>query len=176
MMLLVAALTLTGAMAAGAQVAQPTPGARVRVTVAANSGEKPRVVVGRLMAATESSVVVRRLNAEVDETLAMSRVERMQVRVGADRKSSAVYGALIGLFAGAVIGYSSGEDCTSEDWICFDRGETGVAGAALGTGLGAIVGYAVGAVDRWSDVSIPSRVLLQPSPTGGVRLGASLGF
>ena len=145
-------------------------GSRVRVTLTGvdSAGELP-VIAGTLVAVGDTALSVRPSGATAEQSIPVSRVLRFHVHAGRDRWAGARFGALVGLPVGLVFGFASGEDCTSEDWICFDREETTVGGAILGAALGTVIGLAIGRGDSWRAESLPQRVSVAPI-AGGVGL------
>jgi hypothetical protein len=174
-------IALVAGMSLATLSAQPTRndriGARVRLTLAGvDSAGASRVVVGSLVAVGDTAVSVQRPGAATAESFPVSRVQRFEVRMGRDRRAGARLGAIVGLTVGLVFGYASGEDCTAQDFVCFDRDETTVAGAILGAGLGGWIGLLVGRGDRWRVEAVPQRVSVMPAGGPGVRVGVSYQF
>jgi hypothetical protein len=151
-------------------------GSRVRVTVAADSSMPPRVVVGNLIAVGDSALVIRGGETAIEERVATSRIQQFERRTGKDRGAGARFGAVVGLVSGLVVGVALGDDCSREDFICFDRSETAAGGALIGLGLGAWIGLIAGRGDRWTPAAVPTTVSVTPSSGGGVRLSASFAF
>jgi hypothetical protein len=126
------------------------PGDKIRTISRPRTWERPQqgVVVTTV---ADSAVVRLAINPQAPVTLAFSKLEvaRGQRRLGGP---GALIGLLTGGVAGFAIGYAGGDDCTHDEWICFDRRSTGAIGAvgfgAIGTLVGAIVGHNV-KVDRW---------------------------
>jgi hypothetical protein len=170
-----ALLSAMGALSLPAQAMRPDlVGSRVRVTLLApEPGTESRIVVGNLVAVGDSALSIRPLGTTAEERVATSRVQRFEVRAGRNRAAGGRLGALIGLGSGLMLGYALGDDCTSQDWICFDRDETTAGGAVLGAALGAGIGLLVGRGDRWREAPVPGAVSLMPV-RGGVRLAVSL--
>jgi hypothetical protein len=157
-----------------AQSVQLVPeGARVRITMATAA---PTVVIGDLIAVSDSTVSVRRQDDAGDVTIPRALVHRLELSAGFDRGASARKGGVIGLVIGAVVGFAAGEDCTSEDFICFDRSETGFAGAALGVGVGGLLGYMGGGAERWRDSDVPVRLSVVPSGGRSVSIVSRILF
>ena len=173
----VALLWMMGAAPLRAQEPRPELiGSRVRVTVAADSATPSRVVVGNLVAVGDSALVIRPLETAVEERLPTSRVQRFELRTGKDRGAGARFGALIGLVSGLAIGVALGDDCSSTEFMCFERSETGAGGALIGLGLGMWIGLIAGRGDRWTPATVPSNVSVMPTTGGGVRFAASFSF
>ena len=112
----------------------------------------------------------------VEEHVPTSRVQRFEVRTGTDRGAGARLGALIGFGSGLLLGYTLGDDCSGQEWVCFDRDETMLGGGMLGAALGAWIGLMTGRGDRWRVSPVPGGVSLMPVSGGGVRLAASFRF
>lgn len=177
-----AAFSVTGAVALRAQGSRPEViGSRVRVTVAGDSVTPARVLVGKLVAVGDSALLIQPLvirppEIEMEERVPTSRIQRFEVSTGKDRRAGASFGALIGLMGGLALGLALGDDCSSSDFICFDRSETGAGGALIGAALGMWAGVIVGRGDRWVPAAVPSRMSVIPTSGGGVTLAASFSF
>ena len=173
-----AILLMTGA--ASLQAQEPRPdlvGARVRVTMATEDSLAPaRVVIGNLVAVEDSALVIRALEGHVDESFATSRIQRFEVRTGRNRGAGAKLGAVVGLGVGLILGLAAGDDCSAEDFICFDRSETAAGGSMIGFSLGLGIGLMVGRGDRWTAEPLPARLSLTPAGERRVRLAASFRF
>lgn len=162
---LLALLSLVGVAPAPAQIAQPVPmGARVRVTTTTH----PSAVIGQLIAVDDSALVVRRQLDSGDVSIPRWLVNRLEVSRGTSRGASARRGAVIGLVLGGVLGFAAGEDCSTKDFICFDRGTTGAVGAMAGLSIGGLIGLVTGGAERWRDTAVP--MTLSMVPTGGQSL------
>jgi len=137
-------------------------GTRVRVRSVSTRGHLDRGIEGTLERRTGDTLWVRPTKG--GELAAYSASDRQQLFVYSGRASSAgkgaAYGAGIGALAGAAIGLAAGEDCSGDEWLCFDRGTLALAGG-VGLGLtGLIGGVIVGALSShevWRR-AIPSRV------------------
>lgn len=148
---------------ASAQTAKTLPrGTRVRITAAV-----PRPLVGRLIAVTDSAVVVRRDMGNL--TIPRAEIQRVEVSRGTSRAASALWGALIGLGIGGGIGlvswYTSNEGSNA---LVTSATQAFAVGAIYGTPIGTIIGFAVGFRERWKDTAVP--VDLSIVPTGGQSL------
>jgi hypothetical protein len=178
---IVSCVALVAGMSVASLSAQPTRndriGARVRLTLAGlDSASGSPLVVGSLVAVDDTAVSVQRPGATTAESFPISRVQRFEVRVGRDRWAGARLGAIVGVVVGLVFGYASGDDCTAQDFVCFDREETTVGGAILGAGLGGWIGLLVGRGDRWRVEAVPQRVSVMPAGGAAVRVGVSYQF
>jgi hypothetical protein len=158
-------------------------GKRVRITIPDTMGTsepptsaRPLVVIGQLVAFNDSTMSVRNEAGSADVTLARARVQRLEVSTGSTRGVSAMYGALIGLGAGGILGYAAGDDCSDREFICFPQEETAVAGAFLGAALGGLIGLLVGHGERWQDTALPARVSVVPIGTRSISLTSTLRF
>lgn len=159
---LLALLSVIGV--ASAQTAQTLPrGTRVRITPATPT----QVVVGRLIAVTDSAVVVRRDRGDL--TIPRAEIQLVEVSRGTSRAASALWGALIGLGIGGGIGlaswYTSNEPPNA---LVTSASQAFAVGGILGTPIGTIIGFAVGFRERWQDTAVP--VDLSIVPTGGQSL------
>ena len=159
-----------------------TPGTRVRVVLARSSSSAPTgasrdarrevAYVGTLIDATSRSVVLRPDRSADTVEIARDSIARTQVSLGRSRGGRMAKGFLIGGVFGVGFGLAVGEDCSQNDFICFDRGET-VPMAAMAFGA---VGALVGAItwrERWRDAP---RISVVPSLTGGLSMSAELRF
>ena len=180
-------LTIALALLAAAPLAAQTEqavlvGARVRVTVPdtmpnADPAEKarPLVVVGKVVAVDDSTMLIRNDASEAGVTISRDRIQRFEVGTGTERGRTATIGGVIGLAVGGVLGYASGDDCSDQDFICFPREDTALAGAALGALLGAGIGYLVGG-ERWQDAGLPARVGFVPTSSRSMVITSTLRF
>ena len=163
---LLALLSIVGV--ASAQPEQPiATGARVRVTTV----NSPSAVIGELVAVNDSALLVRRHLDSSDVSIPRTLVHRLEVSRGTTRGASARKGALIGLAIGGVVGFAAGEDCSSEDFMCFDRGTTAAIGMMSGVSIGGLIGLVTGGAERWRDTAVP--VSLSVAPTGGGSLSVA---
>ena len=161
-----------------AQTYEPPPvGTRVRITLPDTSPapKRSRPIVGRITAVTDSMMSVRPDAASRDVPVVLSRVQRLEVSKGFNRGPSVRKGALIGLVAGGVIGFATGEDCSNSDWMCFDRPSTTLAGAVVGVGLGALIGL-VRSTEKWRDTAESASVSIAPTRRGGVAIAKRILF
>lgn len=183
-MALVTLLAITPVVSLAAQT-EPLVlvGKRVRITIPDTMGTgepptsaRPLVVIGQLVAFNDSTMSVRNEAGPGDVTLARSRVQRLEVSKGSNRRRSAVTGGLIGLGAGGILGYAAGDDCSDRQFICFPQEETAVAGAFFGAALGSLVGLVVGYDERWQDTALPARVSVVPTHTRSISFTSTLRF
>lgn len=155
-----------------AQASRPVPtGALVRVRTANN----PSVVVGQLVALSDSALLVRQLDSG-DVSIPRSDVERLEVRRRVSRGENARKGALIGLAIGGVLGVAAGDDCDSGDFICFDRRATGAFGAFAGLSIGTLIGVVTGGGERWRATAVPMRLSMVPIAGRSVSIVSSIAF
>ena len=174
--LIAAALLGLVSIPLAAQTHQPPPvGTRVRITLPDTSPaprrdrDRSQPIVGRITAVTDSVMSVRPDGASRDVPVPLSHVQRLEVSRGFDLGPNVRKGALIGLVAGGVIGFATGEDCSNADWVCFDRPSTGLAGAVVGVGLGALIGL-VRSTEKWRDTAESASVSIAPTRGGGVSI------
>jgi hypothetical protein len=168
---LLALLSMVGV--ASAQSVQPVAtGARVRVTTADN----PSAVVGELVAVNDSALLVRRQVDSNDVSIPRSLVHRLEVSRGTSRGTSARRGALIGLAIGGMVGFLAGEDCSSEDFICFDRGSTAAIGMASGVSIGGLIGLVTGGAERWRDTAVPMTLSVVPTAARSMSIVSRIAF
>jgi hypothetical protein len=178
--LIVSSFLLIPWSAVSSQGIQPKRGDRIRITAAPNALDNR---VARVVGVRADSLFVHVALAPT-RTLAVARadVTRLEVSTGRRRHtgSGAGIGALVGLTAGAVMGYAGGDD---RGWCCFTArakaGIYGVGGGALGALIGTVVGFAT-VSDRWTSVALGStakatpRLKFVPSTSG--RLAMSVSF
>lgn len=167
---LLALLSVAGV--ASAQMDQPVPrGARVRVTPSTPS----RVVVGQLIAASDSGLVVRsRRGGEI--MIPRAHVLRLEVSRGTNRGESALRGALLGAVVGSVVGYYRGNDHCYDSWFCFDRRGAAVLGGFTGAATGSLMGVLIGSVERWRNVAVPMNLSVMPAGEGSMSIGGRIEF
>ena len=183
----IALVTLLSITAVASVAAQTEPralvGTRVRITVPDTMGTseppasaRPLLVIGQLVAFNDSTMSVRNEAGSGDVTVARSRVQRLEVSTGSNRRASAVTGGLIGLGVGGILGYASGDDCSDRGFICFPQEETAVAGAFVGAALGSLIGLLVGHEERWRDTALPARVSVVPTGSRSISVTSTLRF
>lgn len=160
-----------------------TAGDRVRITASTRADSAgaaeapPRMLVGRVVALEDSALVIAQMDrSATHQRIPLTAVRSVERSVGTSRASGTRTGAAIGLAIGALFGYASGDDCSEEAWICFDRGDTAVFGAGIGVCVGAIAGFAVGSMERWAPATLPGRVSLRPGARGAGGLAISFAF
>jgi hypothetical protein len=172
--LLAILLSVLSVASLAAQAEPPVPETqRVRITMATAA---PTVIIGDLIAVSDSGVSVRRQHDAGDITIPRALVHRLEVSAGFDHGASAKKGGVIGLLAGGVFGFAAGEDCTSEDFICFDRYETALAGAVVGAAIGGLLGFLSGGAERWRDADLPMRLSVVPSGGRSVSIMSRILF
>lgn len=183
----IALVTLLSITAVASLAAQAEPrvlvGKRVRITMPDTmrtseppTSARPLLVIGQLVAFNDSTMSVRNEASSGDVTVARSRVQRLEVSTGSNRRASAVTGGLIGLGLGGVLGYAAGDDCSDREFICFPQEETAVAGAFFGAALGSLVGLLVGHDERWRDTALPPRVSVVPTGSRSIWVTSTLRF
>lgn len=168
---LLALVSLAGV--ASAQMDQPVPpGARVRVTPSTPS----RVVVGQLIAVSDSALVVRSRRSGNEIMIPRAEVLRLEVSRGTNRGESALRGALLGMVVGGVVGYARGNDHCYDSWFCFDRRGAAVLGGFTGVATGSLVGVLIGSVERWRKVAVPMSLSVMPTGEGSMSIGGRIAF
>ncbi|HXK11671.1 MAG TPA: hypothetical protein VMT70_18650 [Vicinamibacteria bacterium] len=114
------------------------------------------------------------MDANGHPTVAVPRnaISNVDIRVRESKKGA---GLLIGLVAGAAIGFGVGA-ATSGQGEFSDIGQ--VAGAIFGAAGGGLLGLAIAPGAEWERAASPGRVRvsLWPAPRSGMRLSVSLGF
>jgi hypothetical protein len=187
-LLAAAALMLVPLGAVSSQAAQPTSGARIRITTAPNALDK-RVSArysseayfpaARVLSVGSDSLYL--LVAPADTlAVALADVARLEVSSGRKRLTGkgAGIGALVGATSGVVMGYASGDD---RGWCCFSAGEKAVA-YGVGLGLsGLVVGMVIGAFpvsERWTSVPLGAAAATPrvQMGRGGARLSVAVSF
>jgi hypothetical protein len=154
---------------ASAQTTQTLPrGARVRITPA----DPSPVIVGELIAVSDSALMVRRQRAAGDVTIPRSAVLRLEISRGTSRGTSALRGALLGSVIGGVVGYYSGND--NGYWV--DRPGAAVLGAFTGVAGGSLIGLAVGSFERWRDTAVPVNLSVVPTVGRSVSIASRIVF
>ncbi len=154
---------------ASAQTAQDLPrGARVRITPA----DPSPVIVGQLIAVSDSALMVRRQRGGGDITISRSLVQRLEVSRGTRRGANAGWGALLGLAIGGVVGYAAGND--NGYWV--DKRGAAVLGAVTGVVGGSVIGLLVGSFERWGDAAVPMRLSVVPMSEGSLSIGGRIAF
>lgn len=156
-----------------AQQVRPSPGKRVRVQVAGESG-------GRIFTLKEviaDTLVLEGLNEGTQETrIPVTSVSRLQVSEGYRSAGSralrgAGYGLGSGVMAGAIIGLASGDDEYAGTFFALTAGEKAfVGGVLLGT-AGIVIGTVTGLAhnpERWKTLS---RVAVAPNTNGALVIG-----
>lgn len=180
---LVALLSLFPLLSLPAQTDQPVlVGKRVRITmpdtiggVGLAAGGRSLVVIGQLVAISDSTISLRHDANSGDVTVSRSRVQRLEVSHGSNRSKHAVVGGLIGLGIGGVGGYWSGDDCPNGSWLCFSREDTAVIGGIVGAAVGSLIGLLANPGERWREASVP-RVSVVPTGAGSILLTSTLRF
>ncbi|MDB4914354.1 MAG: hypothetical protein JWM95_1998 [Gemmatimonadetes bacterium] len=158
-----------------AQVAMVGIGSRVRIMVAGSNDWQPQGVVTRVTgdAIDVDSIAVSR-----------SKIAQIEMSIGTERHTlqGLGLGVILGAGAGAVLGYSSGDDqCApkSGEYSCFllltRRAKAVLLGGVMGV-AGGLIGTIVGASHK-TDIWIPatSRLAIRPF-VGSSSAGLSLSF
>jgi hypothetical protein len=171
-MLTLSAAVLAAAAVAGANAAPsgwPMTGEKVRVTTRAGRSPEKGVVVQT----DAESLTVSLGSGRSPVQIPIASIERLEVARG--RRTTARDGALVGGFAGAVLGglavgglmhalCENGSDCSGE------TAQGALVGAGLfgtaGAGAGALIGLAI-KTDRWERLPVNRvRVGILPAPAG----------
>ncbi len=175
--LVLAALALLAPAATAAQTPVVlAPNTRIRFAVTRDTA----AVVASVVAQRGDSLWVHPERSRDTLGLRISSLARLDVSRGKETHAlhAAGVGLLIGAVGGGVLGYATGEDCTSSEWICFPRGLTAAAGAVafglVGAGVGAVVGW-VNPVERWNHAVLPVRgtFTIRPDGRGGRSYGVA---
>ena len=173
---------------------QAKPGDRVRVThqcqTWVEAGGRTRTScrkdTGTLAGAPADSIVLAVDGQGRQLAFPVAPVTRLEVSQGRGSHSGlgAAVGALVGVFAGAVIGYSSREECVSQEFLgclLYAGPKTyAVVGAMIGGPGGAVAGGLIGATiktERWQEVPLDRvRASFAPQRDGRFRFGLSVRF
>jgi hypothetical protein len=162
----------------GAQnAASLQPGARVRVTTALFDREVARVVEDR--GDSLALVLLDRHAKAARDTLVLALPDIAHLDVSRGRHSrahGAAIGAGFGALLGVAIGLAAGEDCTGQEFICFDRGETATVGGLLGLPIGTIIGVLVPPGEKWEQVRPPVHLSIAPRGRGTLALSTTVSF
>ena len=166
---------------AEAQSSSLAVGARVRVT---SPRDDLKNHVATLTQVRDDSIVIAGHTGS--RTIGLDNVTAIDISAG--RRSHFLQDAGIGLgvgaLAGGFIGYFSYEECDEEGFMaCFmvpdSRMESAAFGGAVLGGVGLVAGAIIGAfrrTDRWEAASLPARVSIGQSRSGGVGLSFSRAF
>ena len=159
-------LSLASIRAIGAQ-APPVIAPATRIRFALAPGDRMRIA--QVIVQRNDSLWVRTASTDDTLALALATLGRLDVSRGQHRSTlkGAGLGLVSGAVAGAIIGYSAGEDCSKSSFICFPRDQTTLMGAVYVGGLGAGVGALLGhfhVQDRWVSVRSPGRVKIAVFP------------
>jgi hypothetical protein len=171
---LLAALSVLVVGSAPAQTAQTLPrGARVRVTPLIPLP----IVVGELIAVSDSALLIRRQRGGGDISIRRADVLSVEVSRGTRRAAGAGWGALLGLAIGGVIGFASGNDsCGGDAWFCLNRPWAAGVGATAGLASGSLIGLVVGSFERWRDAGVPTSLSVVPTGGGSLSIGGRIAF
>ena len=166
---------LTVPRAAVAQLAFPTPGARVRILVRAFDGVTRE---GRLIDATADSLTIAFHGDRSSETIPLEEISRLDVSTGRDLERGVLRGMEIGALTGVLVGVGLGIYGYGAEVCAFGCviGMT-LLGSVSGIAVGALVGAAT-APARWEETPLRpgasgyGALRLQPS----TRVGLTLSF
>jgi hypothetical protein len=156
--LMLAALcaAMPGAARAQANPVVLAPDARIRFAVAPDAP----LAIATVVARHGDSLWVRPEQATDTVAFRVSSLARLDVSRGKEThaRHAAGVGFLLGAVAGAVDGFSNGQDCSGYDAAyppCLNRGQSAATEAVLagilGAAIGAIVGW-VKPVERWNHI------------------------
>ena len=170
---LFAVLSAIGVASAQGTDALPR-GVRVRITPSTPSS----VIVGELIGASDSVLVVRTQGYRGDVTIPRSAVMHIEVSRGTSRGASTAMGMGLGAFAGGLVGVVWGKliDCGGDSWFCFEDGAAAALGAATGAVTGMLIGVIVGSFERWRDTAVPVRLSVAPTGDGALSVEGRITF
>jgi hypothetical protein len=161
--------------------AQLAEGARVRVRSMSGSGKLDRGIEGRVERFGGDTLWVR--PTEGGALTAYLPSKRQQLFVYSGRASSvgkgAAYGAGFGALAGAAIGLAAGDDCSGDEWLCFDRGTLALAGGATLGVVGLVGGIVVGALSShevWRRATLSRVTPIALGSPHGLTFGLAVRF
>lgn len=175
------ALALTAAASEAQQVAQVSPGARVRVSLARGK-DASRIQyqqIGTVASLSPDTLVLREGSAATLQVIPLDSIQKLEYSRGL--RSHSLAGAAMGFVGGAVLGWAvkSNEkvpECQDFPCLDFDKTFAPIGGALVGALGGTLVGAAIGAAirtERWEVIPMPSwKAGLRPG-TGGLALSLS---
>lgn len=166
--LLTCLLALTARAQSDAAVA---PGARVRLTW--SEGERSRRAIGELVAEDDGVLLLRPDRSPDTLRVPRSTLRSVEVSRGTAVMRGVGRGVLIGGALGAVVGLALGEDCSDNEFLCFDRSDTALLGGLVGAAAGAGVGALIGSHERWQSATLAPRLTVVPA-RGGVSIRARI--
>jgi len=177
-------LVLLSGVGGGLEAQGPRAGdldSRVWVREATGNGKYSHGVKGTLEGTSGDTLFIRPGNGAA--AVAVSPREGRRILYYNGRRSSVGRGLLIGggvgVVAGAIIGFAGGEDCSGNEWLCFDRGTMAAMGA-LGMGaVGLAAGLIVGAMSPHEVWTTEQAAHVRPvvGPTArGMGVGVSIRF
>ena len=159
------------------------PGARVRVTAPTIV---PNRVVGTVVALDTSRLLLQTNGRQARPRLEipLASLTRLELFRGPGNRAAAftLYGAGAGAVTGLILGYAAGEDCSGDEWFCFDREELALGGAVIlglaGAGIGLVAGlFTKSGRGHWTAVPLDHiRVSLTPYEGLGLSVSASVAF
>jgi uncharacterized protein YcfJ len=146
----------------GAQHREPpilAPGARVRVTLTAESGRKAeRIVTVGVLRALHGDTLVLRVATDSARAIPRDSVRTLEVSAGTELSArNMAGGALAGALLGALVGLAPPYDKCEPNTFCLsdlDQYSNAATGALIGGLAGAFVGAAIRA-ERWQAVALP---------------------
>jgi hypothetical protein len=172
--LIAVAFTFTPLGVASSQTVEPRSGDRIRITSAPNSLDNQ---VARVLQVRSDTLFLQVVPAE---TLVVARagVTRLEVNTAKYTGAGAVFGALVGLYVGALKGFTGGDDTEPVNgW--FNKEQKGLFLSVGTTITGAVIGAAVGSgINRWTSVPLGAATATPNLQLGrrGTRLGVSVSF
>ena len=155
----------------GAQHREPpilAPGARVRVTLTAESGRRAsdvygvtsseRIVTVGVLRALRGDTLVLRVATDTARAIPRDSVRMLEVSAGTGLSGrNMAGGALLGALLGALVGLALPYDKCEPNTFCLsdlDQYSNAATGALIGGLAGAFVGAAIRA-ERWQAVALP---------------------
>jgi len=176
----VAAGLMAGWLGAGAASAEerpwpPAPGSRIRVTAPGVLGER---LVGQFLSLDGDTLRVQPKGKTEAVVIPRTFITRLELSGRPSRRGKgAMVGLLVGLGAAVAIGALEGEDCSGDQWLCYDKPTTGFMASALTVPVGIAFGAAFAPGERWEAYS-PERVRVAIGPTrsGGISGRVALRF
>lgn len=164
------------------------PGARVRVTMSAAANQEAggraheKRIQGKLLALDETTMTVETEGQSPPMVVPRPAIKKFEVSTRPSRKGrAALIGFGVGALIGGVLGYSTAEDCSQEEFLCIfpkeDRPGLTLGGAALVGALGAGLGALLGPGERWQErPAAQLRLTVAPTRGRGAAISLALRF
>jgi hypothetical protein len=164
----------SGTGASADELSAPSVSPRVRITAPTVSGKR---LVGTLLSMDEEILTLGDQKGKGVIEVPRSAITRMEVSRRASRRGKgAGIGALVGLGAAVAIGVAAGEDCSRNEWLCFDRPSMVLMSSILTIPAGILIGLTAAPGEKWA-ATTPDRLSVGVRPVrGGMGAALSLRF